>query len=363
VFGDAEVLEGALRAASEEQRLTHGFHTYPAGLHPDAARDLIARYGGARILDPFCGGGTTLVEARVAGSTAIGRDLSPVALRVARARTATPPLETIQRYRSTARKLTEAARSATALPARSLLDVLGDWYAPCALKELESLRAGIAEAEPAVRDLLWTTFSSILVKVSWRVSDTSNRREKHRRPPGTTAVLFHKKARELGRRMEALAAAVPEGTPDADIASGDARVVRTDAPVDLVVTSPPYPSTYDYLPLQHLRNIWLPDPMPDFDLEIGPRRAWRRGGRDALREWRTDTEAWMAAATACLRPGGHLVIVIGDGLAPKGPIDSARPTEQIASKLGLVLEGRASIERPDHARGTSRWEHALAFRR
>lgn len=362
VFGNAEVLEAALRASSEEQRLTHGFHTYPAGLHADAARDLIALYGGPRILDPFCGGGTTLVEARVSGAAAIGRDLSPVATRVARARTATPPLEVIQRYRSTARKLTEAARQATEMPEESLLSMVEEWYAPCALTELESLRAGIYASEPMVRDLLWTTFSSILVKVSWRASDTSNRRELHRRPAGTTAILFHKKARELGRRMEALAAAVPPGTPDADIAIGDARELKVE-PVDLVITSPPYPSTYDYLPLQHLRNLWLPDPMPDFDLEIGPRRDWRGKTTSAVARWHEDTRTWMAAVERSMKPGARLVIVIGDGLSKDGTVDTARPTEETASELGLVLDGRASVERPDHARQTIRWEHAFAFRK
>lgn len=362
VYGDAAVLEAALRATSDEPRLTHGFHTYPAGLHADAAQMLVAAYGGPRILDPFCGGGTTLVEARASGAAAVGRDLSPVAARVARARTATPPIDVIRRYRSTARKLTEAARQATELPEPSLLAAVEEWYAPCALMELESLRAGIREADPLVRDLLWTTFSSILVKVSWRASDTSNRVERHRRPPGTTAVLFHKKARELGRRMEALAAVVPPGTPDADIALGDARELEV-KPVDLVLTSPPYPSTYDYLPLQHLRNIWLPDRMPDFDLEIGPRRDWRGKTSAAVRRWHEDTTAWMAAVEKSMKPGAWLVIVIGDGLSKDGVVDTARPTEEVASGLGLVLEGRASVERPDHARRTVRWEHAFAFRK
>ena len=72
--------------------------------------------------------------------------------------------------------------------------------------------------------------------------------------------------------MEALREVVPEGTPPADLAFGDARRLDVE-PVQLVVTSPPYPSTYDYLPLQHLRHVWLPDPQPPFELEIGPAQA------------------------------------------------------------------------------------------
>lgn len=360
--GEANVLVAALVAASEEVRLTHGFHTYPAGLHPDAARALVEAYDAERILDPFCGGGTTLVEARAHGRVTLGRDVSPVALRVARTRTATPPDDVVRRFRSTSRKLTEVARHARELPGPSILPAVEQWYAPHALMELESLRRGILDAEESVRDLLWATFSSLLIKVSWRASDTSAKRLKHRRPPGTTAVLFHKKARELGRRMEALREAAPEGTPEADIAFGDARAIDVE-PVQLVLTSPPYPSTYDYLPLQHLRHVWLPDRLPDFEVEIGPRRDWRDGGKGAVKRWREDTRQWMAAAHRVLEPGGHLVIVIGDGLTPRGPVDTAKATEEVARSLGFEMAGRASVERPDHARKTIRWEHAFAFRR
>lgn len=355
----AEELSTALAQSSEESRLTHGFHTYPAGLHPDAAAALVAAFPSEAVLDPFCGGGTVLVEARAAGRRAVGRDLSPVAIRVARARTGTPDEAHLTRVRSRARKLTEAARSAEQPPEERIAGVLEQWYAPHVLCELESLRAGIAASEPELRPLLEVAFSSILVKVSWRKSDTSARREKHERPAGTAAILFHKKVRELGRRIAALREVVPPGTPEADIVRGDARALSVD-PVDLVLTSPPYPSTYDYLPLQHLRHVWLGDHVRD-EHEIGPRRAWRAGERAARRAWQRDTLAWTQAAAGALVEGGHLVVVIGDGHTPAGAVDASAPTEAAAREAGLVAVARASVARPDHARGIERWEHVFAF--
>ena len=360
--GDSgDTLALALAAMGEVERVTHGFHTYAAGLHPDAAARLVQAFPGDSVLDPFVGGGTVLVEGRVAGRRTIGRDVSPVAVLVATARTTTVGEETLTRMRSAARHLAEVARKARRDPPDFILRAVADWYAPYVLHELEAIRAGIEEMEPGLaRALLEACFSSILVKVSWRRSDTSQQRVRHDRPPGTAAVLFHKKARELGRRIAALRELVPAGTPPSDLALEDARRLTIAEPVDLVLTSPPYPSTYDYLPMQHLRTVWLG--LPQGDGEIGSRRAFREEGhRDARQEWMDDTRAWTSRAVHWLRPGGHLVIVIGDGLTPSGPIDSAAVTDEAARDAGFEPFARASVERPDFARDTMRWEHALAY--
>ncbi len=83
----AEVVAAA--EGDDTQRLTHGFHTYPARMHAGLAEAAIARFAsrGARLLDPFCGSGTVLVEAMVAGLRSRGVDLNPIAVRVAAVKT------------------------------------------------------------------------------------------------------------------------------------------------------------------------------------------------------------------------------------------------------------------------------------
>jgi len=360
----AKVLADALLADADVDRFTHGFHTYPAGLHPDGAALLIDAFAGRSVLDPFCGGGTVLIEALAAGRRGVGRDISPVAVRVAKARTSIPTDERLTKFRSRARKLTEAARQATDRPPRDIYQAVEQWYAPHAIWELESLRKGIAESDEDIRSLLEAIFSSILVKTSWRKSDTSKQRVKHKRPRGTTAILFHKKTRELARRMAALREVVPEGTNRPDIRFSDARNLSIGPPVDLVLTSPPYPSTYDYLPMQHLRSVWFGDHAKRGERhEIGARRDWRDGSRGAKKRWVEATNDWTKSAAACIEPGGFMVVVIGDGLMPSGPIDTSAPSEHAARGAGLKSLARASIERVDHARKTTRWEHIFAFRK
>ena len=71
----------------------HPIHRMMArlGLFPPLlARYLILGYSrrGDTVLDPFCGKGTTLVEAMIEGRTAIGSDVAPDAVAVSRAKTA-----------------------------------------------------------------------------------------------------------------------------------------------------------------------------------------------------------------------------------------------------------------------------------
>ncbi|MEC9388642.1 MAG: hypothetical protein VX944_01085 [Myxococcota bacterium] len=348
LLAEALVMDGAV------DRATHGFHTYPARMHPDAAAAIIAACPG-HVHDPFCGGGTVLVEALLAGRSSTGTDASPIAVLVSGARTADKAMATPMR--SAARKITEAARLRVDV---EVPDVAQRWYQPHVAQELGRIRDGILAADPAVRPLLSALLSSIIIKTSFRKSDTQNRRETHHRAPGTTAILFHKKARELGRWLDAM----PDGPrPIAQL--GDARRDSPQMECGLVLTSPPYPGVYDYVPMQQLRAAWL-----DLDLgmgagvEVGARRSFRAKGRkDALRQWRLDTQDWIGQQAQSLAPDGRMVIVVGDGLVGDRMVDALGPTVESMNRAGLTVVARASADRPDHARQSIRIEHMVMAER
>jgi len=73
--------------------LTHCFHSYPAMMIPQVAGRLIETYGKNKkiLFDPYCGTGTSLVEANLRGIKAIGTDLNPLARLIAK--TKTTPIE------------------------------------------------------------------------------------------------------------------------------------------------------------------------------------------------------------------------------------------------------------------------------
>src|SRR5208282_1971384 len=79
----------AARDSSHVTGLTHNFYKYPARFSPKFVRAAIEAFTapGDLVVDPFMGGGTTLVEALVLGRHAIGTDVSSLAVFVAQVKT------------------------------------------------------------------------------------------------------------------------------------------------------------------------------------------------------------------------------------------------------------------------------------
>jgi len=77
---------------------THGFHKYPAMMIPQIASALISEFGqnASLLFDPYCGTGTSLVEAKVRGINSIGTDLNPLATLISKVKTTPIELQTLE---------------------------------------------------------------------------------------------------------------------------------------------------------------------------------------------------------------------------------------------------------------------------
>ena len=84
-----EHLIEAARDLEPVSGFTHNFYRYPARFSPRFVRAAIETFSepGDMVLDPFMGGGTTLVEALALGRCAIGTDISSLATFVAEVKT------------------------------------------------------------------------------------------------------------------------------------------------------------------------------------------------------------------------------------------------------------------------------------
>ncbi len=94
---DGEIDDWTFNKASTRE-LTHCYHDYPARMIPQVAGKLIDNFGlsAKYLFDPYCGSGTSLVEANIRGINAIGTDLNPLARLVSLAKTSRPMIDFLE---------------------------------------------------------------------------------------------------------------------------------------------------------------------------------------------------------------------------------------------------------------------------
>ena len=117
--------------------------------------------------------------------------------------------------------------------------------------------------------------------------------------------------------------------------TGDAREVSRllrGRAVDVILTSPPYGGTYDYVEHHALRLDWLNLPRAAFErAEIGARRHEDNGER-----WDRELGASLAAMRSVLRgPASRVALVIGDAQLGPRRIDAHAHVLALCPKVGL----------------------------
>lgn len=375
-------LSEAMRAQDDpiEPGLTHGFHAYPARMHPNLARVLLREFflgPGSEVLDPFCGSGTVAVEALVGGWQALGSDLDPLALRVARVKTERRGDKSRERFLSRVRVVAAASERRV----RERVDVRAtlspeerNWYDVHVLKEL----AGLLEEIRAVSDerdrlAMEMVFSAIVVKFSRQRAETATRESQKRVRKGLVTEFFVRKAEELAAAWAELSGELARRSQPHHAPRFVLSDVRTlpetlagEYRCDLVLTSPPYGGTYDYVHHHARRHAWLGiNPKQLRSKEIGARRHLSRARvpGHAKQRWDDEVVDALRGIATLLRPEALAVLLVGDAEIAGDRVPADVQLERLASAAELEVVAVASQTRPDWRRGPDRREHLVALRR
>lgn len=233
---------------ADTKEFTHCFHAYPAMMIPQIARELLRRYGrsGGWLLDPYCGTGTSLVEASLFGMHSIGCDINPLVRLIATSKLIPASLPTIDRN---VRELYVAmSRIKRSVPTRTIPDVtnLNFWFADDVIKRLAFLRASIADIkDSASRNFAWVAFSETVREASYtRKGEFKLYRIPPQRlenfNPEVFAIFDKKLSRNRQGLMHYLAARKKVKASVVEKNSIQGSLPRPTAGYDLVITSPPY---------------------------------------------------------------------------------------------------------------------------
>lgn len=365
---DAEraVLTTALSVESDEevtQAHLHGFHSYPARLHPSTARELIEGLSapGQLVFDPFCGSGTVPLEARLAGRRGYGADLNPFSVELASFKCTLGTGDRSGWLEATTAvcEFATERRKAKAGPLKKYGKVDLDLFDIHVLLELDSLRAGILKVRAkGTRRALALCLSAMMTKVSRRAGDSAGYQRDKRIAAGYTTKLFSKKVEELERRASVFADLLPTPAYASRIFECDARRLEPihAGSVDLIVTSPPYPGVFDYLDHHADRSRWLGLRDDKFVAgELGARRQLEPLSFAAARtRWEAELGATLKALPKKLAPGGRVALVIADSVVAGQALYADDVMAHLERTSGLRCSCVASQPRPHFHKPTAR---------
>jgi len=342
---------------------------------PEIAREaIVALEPACRVLDPMSGSGVVLRLAAERGNEAIGIDVDPLA--VLMASVWTTPLD-VMRFLHDAHfvlsqaKQTERDGSEPYWHDDATRRYVDYWFAPLQRAQLCSLTAAIAKSDVVTADALRVAMSRIIITKDRGASlarDVSHSRPHKSWLDNDYDVYdgFLRSCRLLAQRLEPHLLRTK-----AMVRRGDCRKldgIETGS-VEAIVTSPPYLNAIDYLRGHRLALVWL-----GFNIEeikrirsssIGSERAGA-GEFDINRyiaadegagllpavqlgwihRYYADAQAMMREFSRVCRPGGTVVLVVGDSYLRGCRVANAAIFEDLMTLFGIETVRRIQREIP-----------------
>lgn len=285
-------------------------HPYPAKFTIDLVLEFIVKYStkNSLVLDPFCGSGTTLLGAKMTNRKSVGFDINFIAVLISKFKLLDLNRQDLAYLRAFKPKFTQTKPY--------FYESINHWFKQEAINALSSLKEQIqiyAKDNEKHHIFLNLIFSSITNLVSNQESDT--RYAAINKPYINEKYIFDKFSEKMQNAIEIY--------EKLDLPSVDCRVFLHNAKnltqklqensVSLILTSPPYPNTYDYYLYHKHRMCWLNyDFKFSMQNEIGSRREFS-SLKLPKAKFNKDLLDIFKECDKVLKNDAFIVLVMGDG--------------------------------------------------
>lgn len=355
---------------NSKQDMMASIHPYPARFIneiPGSLIDVIGCSHDALILDPFCGSGTTLAEAKKRQFGAIGIDLNPIACLISRVRTMDDCPHLMDIADSIIERSRKLCQKEMIVPSIPNLD---HWFKKDIQQAINAILFEINRIEsPSLHDVLSLALSAIIVRVSNQESDTRYAAIEKSCEVDDVFKGFHFACSRIDSAFNTM---VPNSSRieviNKDILQVSARELGSN--IGLVITSPPYPNAYEYWLYHKYRMWWLGyDPIQVREYEIGARPKYHKKNGQTEIDFMQQMMQVFDLQNRCLIDGGHICYIVGRSIIHGREIDNADLISRAAQKYDMkkvaCIERTVSSSKKSFnlAYGKIKTEKILIFRK
>lgn len=302
--------------------LTHDFHPYFAAFPPELVFRIINYHTRPKdvMLDPFMGGGTSIVEGVVHNRTVLGSDVSPLSKLICEVKSTPIKIreEQVMKLLSNIRRSINIKRYMADPSEYSRITNVTKWFDMENLTELDSIYNCVCRIENTkFRKFATVAFSSILRKAS-----NAKNAEQHlcigkNKTKISPYEIFEKKIILMSEQMNVYYSTYKSHKPPKLFVKDVRRIndVIAENSVDMIVTSPPYGTGSKYTNVYKLNYEWL-------DLEKPGQRALEHS-----KNFKFDLKQALKEIHIVLKRKKYCFFVYGDpstdgGLTRQAIIDS-----------------------------------------
>jgi DNA modification methylase len=257
---------------TETTAFSHSYHRYPAKFIPQLVRKVVREFTheGDLVCDPFGGCGTTLVESRMLGRNSIGFDINPVAKLITDTKTKAINPKKLVKARAKFLAAYEKYGHTKMPPVVAHHKRIYYWFNRDMVRRLDRIyKAIFVLKESATRNFFLCAFSHILKNCShWLMKSIKPTRHPEKVYPNPKEAflkhldsmikkneLYYKHLKETGKLSTRATMQLKDSTKKLPLKGGS---------VNLVVTSPPYVTSYEYADLHQLSLLWFGDDKKHF---------------------------------------------------------------------------------------------------